>query len=317
MGQADRYDELLDVDGQTMPELLLITPEQAEEMGCPVDARPATLPDGTQPMPPSPSYALQVWGQREDIREIAYRIRRVMPGGDKLHWSEIILLAQYSVMMDANVLRGEIYAFVDKRGRLCFVEGYKLLVRWANRKGGFIDDYQPLGDLAEGDIGFTCSLLRRSDLAVLQGLTKAGATFDRAWEICSISAVGIVRAKEMQTKDGTLIDPPKGWDWEQVAKKRALKTGINFAFGAPSPAELARETWMVGNTRTTAQDWEEALDTPGLTAPGRERVAALSAQTRATLEKQASLSDEELAEQLHQNRIVFHGTQDDQDGTLI
>ncbi len=265
--------------------------------------------------------ALAIWGEREDVKEFATRIRKFMPGGADLTEEAALILAQYGLALDANVFRGEVYAYTNWKGQIVLVEGYKLLVRWAKRQGDYIERYEKLTDLPEGDIGARCFVLRKDNLATLQTLTAAGADFPTAFELAATYADGIVKRAEMVyskgAKAGQPIDPPKGWTWEQVARKRALKTALNMAFGAPSPSEIARETWMVGNTETQPEDWtveEFESDTP---AKEREATAQLSATTRAALEEFAQLSEEEQQALLDTNRDLLRGSEEDQQGTLL
>jgi len=216
------------------------------------------------------------WGSREEINALAQRLQTMMPGD--LSRTEALALVQYSAALDANPFRGEIYAY-EHRGKLVIVDGYKLLVRWARRQCNFFDRYERLkGDgLPKGTIGYRCHVLRDDARPMLQMLIEAGAQWDQAFAIVAQSAVGIVRPNELTNSKGQPISPPKGWTWEQVARKRALKNAINVAYGAPSPREIARETWMVGNVETAPQDWPDDVDVLPIE---RELTAAYNANQR-------------------------------------
>jgi len=200
------------------------------------------------------------WRHREDIDALAKRLQKMLPG-QTLNREESLLLAQYAGAMDANPFRGEIYAYTS-RGKLVLTEGYKLLVRWARRQCQFSERYEELtGDeLPERAIGYRCWILREDNNHTIATLCEAGAPWDQAFEIAAQSAVGIVTKADRTKRNGQPLDPPKGWTWEEVARKRALKNALNRAYGAPSPKEIARETWMVDDTETTLGDWIEAAE---------------------------------------------------------
>jgi hypothetical protein len=100
------------------------------------------------------------------------------------------------------------------------------------------------------------------------------------------------------------ISPPKGWTWQQVAKKRALKNTLNLSHGAPSPREIAAESWIIGGTKTTPADWDEC--TPQMLPQARERLAALTAQ-----ERQREPDPREPDVILAEGSAVLHGQQEE------
>jgi len=247
--------------------------------------------------------SLDEWGKREDIVALSRRIRSMLPGGNKMGTEQAMALAQYAIALDANPFRGEIYGFTS-RGRFVLVDGYKVLVRWAKRQCPYSERCVPLGEdeLSEGDIGFRCWILRDDARATLRDLVQAGAAFQEAYEIAATSAVGIVTQADRTDRHGKPIDPPKGWTWDQVARKRALKNALNLSHGAPSPREIARESWTVGGTETQPGDWREC--TPEMLPVERERLALLHAQAR-TQEPDARPPEEILAG----NGKILHGEQ--------
>ena len=259
-----------------------------------------------------PDISLPEWRSREDIDLMGSRIKSLLPGGDKLSTAEARSLAQYSLAMGANPFRGEVYAYSDYQG-FHIVEGYKLLVRWAQRQCPYTEDYEPL-ELTGGDIGFRCRILRDDRAMRLQDFINMGADWKEAYRLVSIYADGVVTKADMTAKSGKAMDPPKGWTWEQVARKRALKNALNLSHGAPSLKEIAQESWMVGDTETAAQDWEVASEHP---QKAQEPVAQLSANTRDWDLQFQSLSDEEKQALFEQNKAILRGTEEERDGTLL
>ena len=198
------------------------------------------------------------WGNREEIVALGNRLKAMMPGD--LSNDEALLLAQYAAATDANPFRGEIYAYSYK-GKMVLTEGYKLLVRWARRQCNFYERYEELdGDeLPEAAIGYRCRILREDAVEDLVALTKAGV--ENAYEMISTEAVGVVTKADMTTRDGRPNQPPTGWTWQDVARKRALKNCINRAYGSPSPREIAEESWRLDQADARPEDWgiDEAL----------------------------------------------------------
>jgi|GEM_PF-6024599 len=210
------------------------------------------------------------WGDREDIIALSNRLKTMMPGD--LSAQEALLLAQYSAAMDANPFRGEVYAYMSQ-GKLILTEGYKLLVRWARRQCQFYERYERITNntdtIPEDAIAFRCRILRQDAVNDLARLTEAG--IPDAYLILTTEAVGVVRKNETwSSKYNKPIAPPKGWTWEDVARKRALKNALNRAYGAPSPREIAQETWQVEDTLTIPEDW----DTPGALLPAEAEANA-------------------------------------------
>lgn len=245
---------------------------------------------------------LTEYGTREDILALARRIQTMMPGGDKLTLHQAMAAAQYSILVDANIFRGEIYAFSDRKGKLVLMDGYKILVRWAKRGCNYSEKWEHLTnpELPTDAIGYRCWILREDAQPLLRDMIKAGATWKEAFEIAATCAIGVVKKSER------LIAPPKGWTWDQRARIRALKNALNLSHGAPSPREIAAESWMVGDTPTIPSDWAEC--TPEMGQEGAARLARLTADERA---RQAQPDDRTPDEILAANHNLLHGKQEE------
>jgi len=233
---------------------------------------------------PSSGYSLDQWGVMNDLAAMGRRLKTVLPGGGKLKPWEAIGLAQYAHMQGANPFRGEIYGYTDKHG-FHLVEGYKLLVRWAKDTCDYSEWYDPMPEdqLPEpGAIGYIVHILRVDKHDLLDKLLSHGMDPDRVMDIVTTSAGGVVRKAEQSDY------PPSGWTWHEVAKKRALKNGLNRSHGAPSAADIARETWSVNGTQTQAQDWEGTAEMP---QTDRELEAEYKARARLRKEKRDDSRD--------------------------
>jgi len=225
------------------------------------------------------------YGDRQAVATFGQRIKAMLPGGDKMNDAQAMALAQYSMLLDANPFRGEVYGYSDSHG-FHLVDGYKMLVRWARKQCPYTETYKPIEGLPAGAIGYRCYILREDARPTLREFVGLGASFDRAYELATVSAVGVVTKSDMTTNKGYPQDPPKGWTWDDVAKKRALKNALNLSHGAPSPREIAAQSWEVNGIETTPADWTGI--TPEMTTPEREAIAAGNAVVRQVDERIAS-----------------------------
>jgi hypothetical protein len=235
---------------------------------------------------PAQPVDMAAWGTSQEIQAHGKRIKALLPAAAELSDTGAAALAQAAILADANPYRGEIYAFPTK-GKTALVDGYKLLVRWAQRQCPYVEKYTELrpDEMPEGAIGYRCAILRTDLIPTLHELVKAGASFAEAYEIAATSAVGIVEPADKLTRDGKPKPPPVGWTWEQVARKRALKNALNLSHGAPSPAEIRRERQRLGAdpNEPTAADWRAAqrdLQGQRYNQQDLERLARLHASTR-------------------------------------
>lgn len=217
------------------------------------------------------------YGGRQAVVTLGKRIKTMLPGGDNLSDAQAMAVAQYSMLLDANPFRGEVYGYTDRHG-FHLVDGYKMLVRWARKTCPYTESYTAIEDLPDGAIGYRCHILRDDARTTLQDFVKLGATFPQAYELTAVSAVGVVTKADMTTRDGRPMDPPSGWTWDQVARKRALKNALNLSHGAPSPREIASQSWTVGDIETRPEDWADV--TPDMPPYEREAIAEGSARIR-------------------------------------
>lgn len=200
-----------------------------------------------------PDLSLSEWHSRQDIVAYSRRIKTMLPGGNKLSDIDAMALAQYALAMGLNPFRGEVYGYVDKRGKFTIVDGYKALVRWAHWRMPYTHSFEDMPaddpELPENAIGVRCFVLREDNRALLFDLVKAGATFAEAKSLATTSGVGVVTAADRTDRDGRPIHPPTGWTWQQVARKRALKNTLNQSHGMPSPVEIqnsmGHEEWVM------------------------------------------------------------------------
>ena len=208
--------------------------------------------------------------------------------------------------MDLNPFRGEVYFYKD-RGKLCMVDGYKALARWAKNEMPYSDRYDPL-PAADGElVKYRCWILREDRRGFIQEYMELGAKFQEAFEMAATYADGVVTVADTKTRDGRDRTPPTGWTWEQVARKRAFKNAINLSHGAPSPRDIAKQSWDVNGVTTIPADWDGA---EVLSREEAEKLAELRANTRETLEEFGALSPAEKAARVEDNSRALYGDEE-------
>lgn len=240
----------------------------------------------------SDNQSLILAGEKEELIDLGNKMKALLPGGGNLTDTQAMSVGNYAFLTRANPFRGEIYGYEGKGGQLVLVDGYKLLIRWAKKISDYDEDYGerlPPGveGLKDTDIGYRCKIMRHDRKKAIKEYVDLGATFKEAYELVSNSAVGIVTANETRNA------PPKGWSWDQVARKRALKNVLNQAYAMPSIEELAKMNWEVDGQETLPEDWA-APDTYRSTEEA-EAHARLAAQERERQEKVAGLDEAEKA----------------------
>lgn len=229
------------------------------------------------------------WGKREEVAAVADRLAVMLPNAGEFTRGETMAAAQYCAMMGLNPFRGEVY-FYKSRGKMVVVDGYKALARWANEKSPFDDRYDNL-EPADGELFHVrCWILRDDQRDKIKEYVGMGATFREAFELVATYADGVVTETDTKTKQGQPKDPPTGWDWPQVARKRAFKNALNLSHGAPSPREMAHASFNVNGDATEVLDWVTASE---IAAPGDEQralVAQQEANVRQAKEKVAQMT---------------------------
>jgi hypothetical protein len=265
----------------------------------------------------SDNQSLILAGNKEDLIETGHQLKALLPGGDKLTDNQAISVGNYAQLTKANPFRGEIYGYTDKNGKLIIVDGYKLLIRWAKSISDYDEDYGdrlPVGaeDIAEGDIGYRLTIMRHDKKKGIKEYVDMGATFKEAFDLVANRAVGVVRKSETwNSYKNKAIPPPKGWTWDEVARKRALKNVLNRAYAMPSIEELVKLNWDVDGQETVAEDWA-APDTYRSTEEA-EAHARLAAQERERQENVDGMDEAEKAAYTEEIKSVTETMRDNGD----
>ena len=252
-----------------------------------------------------PTADLGEWGRPEEVRALAARLRVMLPNGKDFADGEMAAIAQYCRLMDLNPFRGEVYAY-KSRGRLCLVDGYKALVRWALHKSPYSSWDEDLPLEADQVARVRVWILRQDARPLLHDLLKTGMDAKEAIRVAAVYADGVVTKADLQSRDGTK-EPPTGWTWRDVARKRALKNALNMSHGAPSPREMAAMSWQANGVDTVPDDWEgaEKLQTP----TERERSAEVHAVHREAMTVWDAMTPEEQQAKFKANTAILRGAE--------
>jgi hypothetical protein len=231
---------------------------------------------------------------KDKLIDLGHQVKALLPGGQKLTDNQAVSVANYAALTKANPFRGEIYGYRDKNGQLVLVDGYKLLIRWAKSISDYDEDYGdrlPVGveGIIEGDIGYRITIMRHDRKKGIKQYIDLGAPFKEAFDLVANKAVGIVKANETRNA------PPKGWSWDEVARKRALKNVLNRAYPMPSIEELSKLHWEVEGIETQPEDWA-GTDVYSTTEES-ERHAELAANERHRKEKVDRMTEEDIEAQ--------------------
>jgi len=186
---------------------------------------------------------------------------------------------------------------------LTLVDGYKALVRWATKSAPYVDKFEEL-ELADGQAYHVrCWILRDDRKTQIAEWVALGAPWREAFELVATHADGVVTVNE------TKREPPTGWSWEQVCKKRALKNALNLSHGAPSPRDVAAMSWDVNGTKTTAADWE---DIPAeIVEEGQApQLAKMRAEHRETMTAWEQMTEEQQEAKAADNSEALYGAED-------
>jgi len=251
--------------------------------------------------------ALTAWGTRSEITEYADRIGTMLPNGKDFTRNETLLIGQYCLTMDLNPYRGEVYFYKDWQNKLVAVDGYKALTRWAQAKCPYTDRTENITPAPGELVHVRYWVLRDDRKEQLREFMEMGAKFAEAYELAATYADGIVLVSETKTRKGQDREPPVGWSWEQVARKRALKNALNLSHGAPSPREMAESSWEVNGQATSLEDWQ---GTETMSNAEAEALAEMRARGREHEQRWQAMTPEEQQVKVEQNSTLLYGPPD-------
>jgi hypothetical protein len=122
-------------------------------------------------------YAVEQYGAREEVRELAERAKRFLPGGAKLTVDEACALAQVALAYNLNPFNGEVWYLKDEKtgrsaGVMVGIKGLRKAARAQSKPFGYqlgqrnmTPEERKDRKLTDDDVGRIC-LVYRTDTAV-------------------------------------------------------------------------------------------------------------------------------------------------------
>ena len=182
------------------------------------------------------SVSLQPWGDRTDVRELATRLKMMLPGGEKLDDKQVTALAQGAVAHGLDPLNGEVW-MIPGRGLMIGVKGLRKKAReqvhgnfWIN----FIEITDPDARrrmrIPENALVYEARLFDSENITaycdMVSKMTKAGAPWE--WVVTTIGD------KPFTTGIGILLPgEPTKMQPVQCAMKRAEADALKRRFDVP------------------------------------------------------------------------------------
>lgn len=188
--------------------------------------------------------ALDVYGRGQEIEELALRLKKYLPGGDKLSGEEALAISQLALAYGLNPFNGEVWGLKGRDGKFVgTMVGIKGLRKAARKQANYWTRFERLNDQekialglnAKDVIAYRC-LLYRTDLMleaanVIGMMVKAGIK-DAADRLSYEPFVGFGIC--------TLSESTR-MSKEIAARKRAeadaLKQAFDLPFGSESDGE--------------------------------------------------------------------------------
>lgn len=242
------------------------------------------------------SNELTVWGDKVELGQIAARLKTMLPNGANMTEQQIWAAAQYAQITGLDPFAAGF--FVMPQGGI--IQHYAILVAWAQSKAPYSDKYLPL-DASEKDlegipedlIAWKCYILRDDRAPILAEYIKAGMPFVEALDFLAAKGIGIIGPDDLKTKAGKDRQPPKGWTWQKVAQKRALRSALSLSHGRPTAIELRHFSELA------YQDSHQA------------KLANLETQAAVQIQAAASMTKADHRDRLETNGTILHGPEDD------
>lgn len=243
----------------------------------------------------------ELWGDREEVAAISRRLRTMLPNGARMTTEQAMAAAQYAKLTGLDPFTGGFYILPEGG----IADNYKVLTAWAQNREPFTEKYFPLTNEERTEEGMTdaveawkCYIVKRSQQPLMVQMLQLGLSVVEVLGLIATKGIGMVEQTDMVTKTGQKRNPPKGWTWVGVAKKRALKNAIGFAYGMPTIPELRRLGEQMGSNGVAMTD------------PDLARAAQLLGTAQQVQQNSVGMTPEQRASRLQQNRELMHGPAD-------
>ncbi|MBC8254484.1 MAG: hypothetical protein H8E35_10655 [Ardenticatenia bacterium] len=114
--------------------------------------------------------ALEVYGSRGDIKELAQRIKLFLPNGDKLKEHEVLALSQISLAYALNAFNGEVF-YLPGKGPMVGIKGLRKAARnqagYVLQQRSMTDDERKERGMQDDAVGRVCYLYRVDIVALM------------------------------------------------------------------------------------------------------------------------------------------------------
>lgn len=235
---------------------------------------------------------LQVWGTRDDVRELTERLQLMLPGGKNLNPNDVRALAQGAVAHGLDPLNGEIW-MIPGRGLMIGVKGLRKKAR-EQVQGNFWVEFREISNaderkrygIVDGSLAFEARLFDSENIRTYTEavgmMTKAGVPWEAVKEMIGskpyTSGIGVLKQTE-QTK----------MERVQCAMKRAEADAIKRRFDVPFGLQQGIED---DDAPAFEGQWADADGATGEIIDPRDMYHQLSDELKATKEEiDQSLND--------------------------
>lgn len=228
---------------------------------------------------------LQVWGTRDDVRELTERLQLMLPGGKNLNPNDVRALAQGAVAHGLDPLNGEIW-MIPGRGLMIGVKGLRKKAR-EQVQGNFWVEFREIGNpeerkrygIIDGALAFEARLFDSENIRTYTEavgmMTKAGVPWEAVKEMIGskpyTSGIGVLKPTE-QTK----------MERVQCAMKRAEADAIKRRFDVPFGLQQGIED---DDVPVFEGQWADADGSTGEVIDPKEMFSTLAHELKATDEE--------------------------------
>lgn len=223
--------------------------------------------------------AVAPWADRRDIRELAERLRTMMPGAQRLEPAEAFALAQCAVAHGLDPFNGELWFLKDKHGKpLGLMAGIKGHRRSAHRQmkeeggGNYWPEFQQLDQDEKGSLGIPTDALAyrcrirdtntvNSYVSEIERLLAAGLPWKVVSEIAGSKPYteGIGYAQKNERSRMTLVQRAMKRA-EADALKRRFDLPFGIGVGLSGDTDVIEGEFVIGEEDDAPRISEEALE---------------------------------------------------------
>jgi hypothetical protein len=174
------------------------------------------------------SKTMQVYGAESDVELLGERVKKFLPGGDKMSPEEALGFAQICIAQNLNPFAREVW-WIPGRGPCTGIEGHRKMARkegpYTAQPRMMTGEEREQHELRDKDIGAVCELYRPDQLMAAVRVNEAAGKI--VIPIKPVLGIGIKRFDEKNSYT------PNGRSPLWVAEKRAEADALRKAFDMP------------------------------------------------------------------------------------